>query len=91
MIRLDAVPYIWKERGTDCRNRYLRCHDDIGWGLDFEWLAQNCGVEEKAHKRFLSEWFQGRFAGSVSRGELYNNDFASGDARQCDMSLCGAV
>ena len=179
MIRIDAVPYIWKELGTDCRNRpqvhtivrmmrmigeivcpsvillgevvmepvkvvpyfgtvekpechllynvttmcttwhtvatrdtrllrrqldtvnslpkeyvflnYLRCHDDIGWGLDYDWLAQNCGTDEKAHKRFLSEWFQGHFEGSVSRGELYNDDPASGDARQCGTtaSLCG--
>ena len=179
MIRIDAVPYIWKELGTDCRNRpqvhtivrmmrmigeivcpsvillgevvmepvkvvpyfgtvekpechllynvttmcttwhtvatrdtrllrrqldtvnslpkeyvflnYLRCHDDIGWGLDYDWLAQNCGTDEKAHKRFLSDWFQGHFEGSVSRGELYNDDPASGDARQCGTtaSLCG--
>ena len=179
MIRIDAVPYIWKELGTDCRNlpqvhtivrmmrmigeivcpsvillgevvmepvkvapyfgtvekpechllynvttmcttwhtvatqdtrllrrqldivnslpkeyvflNYLRCHDDIGWGLDYGWLNQNFGTDEKAHKRFLSEWFQGHWEGSVSRGELYNDDPASGDARQCGTtaSLCG--
>lgn len=179
MIRIDAVPYIWKELGTDCRNRpevhtivrmmrmigeivcpsvillgevvmepvkvvpyfgtiekpechllynvttmcttwhtvatrdtrllrrqldilnalpreyvflnYLRCHDDIGWGLDYAWLAEHCGIEEKAHKHFLSEWFCGRWPGSVSRGELYNDDPVSGDARQCGTtaSLCG--
>lgn len=179
MIRIDAVPYIWKELGTDCRNlpqvhtivrmmqmigeivcpsvillgevvmepvkvvpyfgtvekpechllynvttmcttwhtvatqdtrllrrqldivnslpkeyvflNYLRCHDDIGWGLDYDWLKWNFGTDEKAHKRFLSQWFQGRWEGSVSRGELYNDDPASGDARQCGTtaSLCG--
>ena len=70
---------------------YLRCHDDIGWGLDYGWLGENFGTEEKAHKRFLSEWFQGRWEGSISRGELYNDDPASGDARQCGTtaSLCG--
>ena len=52
---------------------YLRCHDDIGWGLDYEWLGRNFGTDEKAHKRFLSEWFQGHWEGSVSRGELYND------------------
>ena len=178
MIRIDAVPYIWKELGTDCRNlpqvhtlvrmmrmigeivcpsvillgevvmepvkvvpyfgtvekpechllynvttmcttwhtvatrdtrllrrqldtvnalpkeyvflNYLRCHDDIGWGLDYGWL-KNFGIEEKAHKKFLSQWFQGHWEGSVSRGELYNDDPASGDARQCGTtaSLCG--
>ena len=153
MIRIDAVPYIWKELGTDCRNlpqvhtivrmmrmigeivcpsvillgevvmepvkvvpyfgtvakpechllynvttmcttwhtvatqdtrllrrqldivnslpkeyvflNYLRCHDDIGWGLDYDWLKWNFGTDEKAHKRFLSQWFQGRWEGSV--------------------------
>ena len=178
MIRIDAVPYIWKELGTDCRNlpqvhtivrmmrmigeivcpsvillgevvmepvkvvpyfgtvekpechllynvttmcttwhtvatrdtrllrrqldtvnalpkeyvflNYLRCHDDIGWGLDYGWL-KNFGIEEKAHKKFLSQWFQGHWEGSVSRGELYNDDPASGGARQCGTtaSLCG--
>lgn len=179
MIRIDAVPYIWKELGTDCRNRpqvhtivrmmrmigeivcpsvillgevvmepvkvvpyfgtvekpechllynvttmcttwhtvatqdtrllrrqldmvsalpkeyvflnYLRCHDDIGWGLDYRWLRENFGIDEVAHKKYLSAWFQGHWEGSVSRGELYNNDPASGDARQCGTtaSLCG--
>ncbi|MCI8303764.1 MAG: amylosucrase [Lawsonibacter sp.] len=179
MIRIDAVPYIWKELGTDCRNlpqvhtivrmmrmiseivcpsvillgevvmepvkvvpyfgtvekpechllynvttmcttwhtvatrdtrllrrqldivnalpkeyvflNYLRCHDDIGWGLDYAWLGQSFGTNEVAHKRFLNDWFQGHWEGSVSRGELYNDDPSSGDARLCGTtaSLCG--
>lgn len=178
IIRLDAVPYIWKELGTNCRNlprvhtvvrmmrmiteivcpgvlllgevvmepskvvpyfgtidkpechmlynvttmastwhtvatkdvrllkrqmdivnalpknyvflNYLRCHDDIGWGLDYPWLRQ-FGWEEVAHKRFLNDYFTGQFPGSVSRGELYNDDPALGDARLCGTcaSLCG--
>ena len=178
MIRIDAVPYIWKELGTDCRNlpqvhtivrmmrmigeivcpsvillgevvmepvkvvpyfgtvekpechllynvttmcttwhtvatkdtrllrrqldivnalpkqyvflNYLRCHDDIGWGLDYGALAQ-WGITEVPHKKFLSDWFCGQYPDSVSRGELYNDDPASGDARQCGTtaSLCG--
>ena len=178
MIRIDAVPYIWKELGTDCRNlpqvhtivrmmrmigeivcpsvillgevvmepvkvvpyfgtvekpechllynvttmcttwhtvatrdtrllrrqldavnalpkqyvflNYLRCHDDIGWGLDYDTLKL-WGIAEVPHKKFLSDWFQGLVPDSVSRGELYNADPASGDARQCGTtaSLCG--
>ena len=178
MIRIDAVPYIWKELGTDCRNlpqvhtivrmmrmigeivcpsvillgevvmepvkvvpyfgtvekpechllynvttmcttwhtvaskdtrllrrqldivnrlpkeyvflNYLRCHDDIGWGLDYEALKP-WGITEVPHKKFLSDYFQGLTPDSVSRGELYNADPASGDARQCGTtaSLCG--
>ena len=178
VIRLDAVPYIWKELGTDCRNlpqvhtitrimhlacrivcpgvlllgevvmepakvapyfgtpekpecdmlynvttmcttwhtlatadtrllryqmdqvcalpvsclflNYLRCHDDIGWGLDYPWLRQ-FGLEEVAHKRYLNDWFTGKWPGSPSRGELYNDDPRLGDARLCGTtaSLCG--
>ncbi len=178
VIRLDAVPYIWKELGTSCRNlpqvhalvrlmnlaaaivcpgtlllgevvmepdkvvpyfgtpdspechmlynvttmcttwhtvatqdtrllrrqmdtifalpsqytflNYLRCHDDIGWGLDYDYLRQ-FGVKEVAHKKFLSDYFQGKCFGSEARGELYNDDPRLGDARHCGTtaSLCG--
>ena len=178
VIRLDAIPYIWKELGTDCRNlpkvhtlarmlrmaceivcpgvlllgevvmepakvapyfgtrekpechllynvttmcstwnclatrdvrllrrqleqlsalpreysfqNYLRCHDDIGWGLDYPWLKQ-FGLEEVAHKKYLNDWFTGKWPGSWSRGELYNDDPRLGDARLCGTtaSLCG--
>ena len=179
VIRLDAIPYIWKELGTSCRNlpqvhtlsrmlrmvteivcpgvlllgevvmepvkvapyfgttekpechmlynvttmaatwhtlatgdasllkrqmeavcalpkdflflNYLRCHDDIGWGLDYPWLGQTFGCGEVAHKKFLNDWFTGKWPGSPSRGELYNDDPRLGDARLCGTtaSLCG--
>ena len=160
VIRLDAVPYIWKQIGTNCRNlpqvhtlvrmmriiseivcpgvlllgevvmepskaechmlynvttmastwntiatkdvgllkrqmdqvcalpkdyvflNYLRCHDDIGWGLDYDWLAQ-FGIDEVAHKKFLNDYFTGKGYNSDSRGELYNDDPRLGDARLC--------
>ncbi|SDZ97995.1 amylosucrase [Oribacterium sp. KHPX15] len=69
---------------------YLRCHDDIGWGLDYNYLKQ-FGVEEVSHKKFLNEYFCGAHYGLDSRGELYNNDPRLGDARLCGTtaSLCG--
>ena len=178
IIRIDAVPYIWKELGTNCRNlpqvhtivrmmrmigeivcpgivllgevvmepdkvapyfgtvekpechmlynvttmattwhtvatrdirllrkqmdivcalpreytflNYLRCHDDIGWGLDYATLKE-WGMEEVAHKKYLNDYFQGKIEGSVSRGELYNEDPVTGDARFCatTASMCG--
>ena len=178
IIRLDAVPYIWKSLGTDCRNlpqvhtivrimrmaaeivcpatqilgevvmepsqvvpyfgtlekpechmlynvttmattwhtvatkdvrllkhqlgqifalpkqysflNYLRCHDDIGWGLDYGFLKQ-FGIDEVGHKRFLNDCLRGYFYGSDARGELYNDDPRLGDARLCGTtaSLCG--
>ncbi len=178
IIRIDAVPYIWKELGTNCRNlpqvhtivrmmriigeivcpgvillgevvmepakvvpyfgtvekpechmlynvttmattwssiamkdvrllkkqmdivndlpkqytflNYLRCHDDIGWGLDFDTLKW-WGMEEVCHKRFLNDFFTGKLPESVSRGELYNDDPVTQDARFCGTtaSMCG--
>lgn len=61
---------------------YLRCHDDIGWGLDYDWLAQ-FGIDEVAHKKFLNDYFTGKRYNSDSRGELYNDDPRLGDARLC--------
>lgn len=68
---------------------YLRCHDDIGWGLDYPFLRQ-FGMDEVAHKKFLNDWFRGAYD-SNARGELYNDDPRLGDARLCGTtaSLCG--
>ncbi len=70
---------------------YLRCHDDIGWGLDYPWLKQQFAMEEVAHKKYLNDYFTGKWPGSESLGELYNNDPRLGDARLCGTtaSLCG--
>ena len=69
---------------------YLRCHDDIGWGLDYPALRKE-GMEERAHKNYLNRFFQGLEGGSCSRGELYNADPVTGDARFCGTtaSMCG--
>ena len=69
---------------------YLRCHDDIGWGLDYGFLRQ-FAQEEVPHKRFLNDYLTGKWEGSMSRGELYNDDPRLGDARLCGTtaSLCG--
>lgn len=178
VIRIDAVPYIWKELGTDCRNlkqvhtivrmmrmigeivcpgivllgevvmepskvapyfgtvekpechmlynvttmattwncvatkdvrllkkqmdilselpkeytflNYLRCHDDIGWGLDYQAL-KSWGMEERPHKEYINDFFLGNTWDSFSRGELYNYDPVTGDARFCGTtaSMCG--
>ena len=178
IIRLDAVPYIWKELGTNCRNlpkvhtlvrmmrmaceivcpsalllgevvmepskvvpyfgtvekpechllynvttmastwntvatknvsllkhqlgqvfalpkeytflNYLRCHDDIGWGLDYDYL-ENFGMQQVPHKKYLNDYLTGKWPGSPARGELYNDDPRLGDARLCGTtaSLCG--
>ncbi|GFI10243.1 amylosucrase [Lachnospiraceae bacterium] len=70
---------------------YLRCHDDIGWGLDYDWLKAVKDMEEVPHKKYLNDYFTGKWPGSYAKGELYNDDPASGDARLCGTtaSLCG--
>ena len=69
---------------------YLRCHDDIGWGLDYESLRR-FGIEERPHKAYLNNFFRGYEGVSISQGELYNEDPVTGDARLCGTtaSLCG--
>ena len=81
---LDSLPkqYVFQN--------YLRCHDDIGWGLDYRTLRHQ-GIDEVAHKKYLNDYFRGFAGGSSSRGELYNEDIVTGDARFCGTtaSMCG--
>ena len=47
---------------------YLRCHDDIGWGLDFDTMKQ-WGMEEPSHKRYLNDYpvtQDARFCGTTA-------------------------
>ncbi len=61
---------------------YIRCHDDIGWALDLE-AQHNMGQDPLEHKKFVYNFFSGNFPFSYSRGELYNYDPISQDARSC--------
>ncbi|OZG63769.1 amylosucrase [Bifidobacterium hapali] len=69
---------------------YLRCHDDIGWGLD-EDEERRLGIDPLLHKEFLYHFYEGAVPGSWSMGELYNYDEVTRDARSCGTtaSLCG--
>lgn len=84
--QLDVVAKLPKEQVF---LNYLRCHDDIGWGLDYDTLAL-WGMEQVPHKKYLNDYFRG-FTGGDARGELYNEDPVTGDARLCGTaaSLCG--
>ena len=85
--QLDTVFALPKEYGF---LNYLRCHDDIGWGLDYSYLKW-FGIEETPHKKYLNDYLTGKWPGSPARGELYNDDPRLGDARLCGTtaSLCG--
>ena len=69
---------------------YLRCHDDIGWGLN-EAYGRSIGIDPVLHKQYLYEFYEGSFPGSWSLGERYNFNPATLDARTCGTtaSLCG--
>ena len=85
--QLDIVNHLPKEYVF---LNYLRCHDDIGWGLDYATLQAD-GFGERSHKQYLNDYFQGYAGNSTSRGELYNADPVTGDARFCGTtaSMCG--
>lgn len=59
---------------------YVRCHDDIGWTFDDE-DARRMGIDPDGHRRFLNDFYIGRFAGSFSRGLPFQENAATGDAR----------
>ena len=73
-----------------CFVNYLPCHDDIGWGLNEDY-GRALGIDPLAHKKYLYEFFEGSFPGSFARGERYNYNPATQDARTCGTtaSLCG--
>ena len=49
---------------------------------DYATLEQE-GMMERSHKQYLNDYFQGYAGNSTSRGELYNADPVTGDARFC--------
>ena len=69
---------------------YVRCHDDIGWAVS-DADAAAVGLDGFAHRRFLTDFYAGRFPGSFARGALFQHNPATGDARISGMaaSLCG--
>ena len=58
--------------------------------MDYDTL-QSYGMEERSHKQYLNNYFQGYEGESNSRGELYNADPVTDDARFCGTtaSMCG--
>lgn len=59
---------------------YVRCHDDIGWTFDDGDAAQ-LGINGYDHRRFLNEFYTGRFPGSFARGLPFQENPRTGDAR----------
>jgi len=59
---------------------YLRCHDDIGWTFDDN-DARAVGIEPAGHRRFLNDFYTGRFPGSFARGMPFQYNPDNGDLR----------
>ena len=59
---------------------YIRVHDDIGWTFSDE-DAAILGINGADHRRFLNEFYRGRFPGSFSRGLPFQENPVTGDCR----------
>jgi amylosucrase len=59
---------------------YVRCHDDIGLGFDDQDI-QRAGYDPHGHRKFLLDYFTGRFADSNARGLPFGENPKTGDAR----------
>ncbi|WP_295894074.1 alpha-amylase family protein [uncultured Vibrio sp.] len=69
---------------------YIRCHDDIGWTFD-DAIAEQQGINGLEHRRFLNQFYTGKFAGSFSQGVPFQENPTTGDCRVCGSlaSLAG--
>ncbi|HLO82075.1 MAG TPA: alpha-amylase family glycosyl hydrolase [Chitinophagaceae bacterium] len=69
---------------------YTRCHDDIGLGYD-DYMIRQAGYEPYGHRKFLQDYYSGKYDGSPARGALFSSNPKTGDARISGSlaSLCG--
>ena len=59
---------------------YVRSHDDVGWTFADEDAAE-FGINGYFHRRFLNDFYVGRFPGSFARGVPFQENPQTGDAR----------
>ncbi|KPJ77247.1 MAG: amylosucrase [Deltaproteobacteria bacterium SG8_13] len=59
---------------------YLRCHDDIGWTFDDN-DARQVGIDPQGHRKFLNDFYTGKFPGSFARGVPFQFNPDTGDLR----------
>ena len=69
---------------------YTRCHDDIGLGYEDSAIV-SAGYDPAAHRRFLMDYYTGRYPGSDATGALFSANPKTQDARISGTlaSLCG--
>jgi len=59
---------------------YVRCHDDIGLGFDDRDILL-CDYEPARHRKFLVDYFTGKFDDSHARGLPFGQNTKTGDTR----------
>lgn len=59
---------------------YARCHDDIGLGFD-DADIRRAGYDPAPHRRFILDYYTGRFPDSPARGLPFGENLKTGDAR----------
>ncbi|MEG3638215.1 amylosucrase [Magnetococcus sp. PR-3] len=69
---------------------YLRCHDDIGWAFADDDMAA-VDIDIHGHRHFLTQFYTGRFENTFARGQPFQENPNTGDARVSGTlaSLCG--
>jgi amylosucrase/maltose alpha-D-glucosyltransferase/alpha-amylase len=69
---------------------YIRCHDDIGWGISDDDMRE-LYINPYDHRRFLTEFYTGRFQSSFAKGLPFQEKLETGEARisGTTASLCG--
>jgi hypothetical protein len=78
LLTIDTNRFQIPSRGTWMN--YVRCHDDIGWGFN-EGAAKSMGMDPFAHKQFLIRFYHNQYPGSFARGEAYQYNPLTHDAR----------
>jgi len=59
---------------------YVRCHDDIGLGFSDKAIIE-AGFDPVSHRRFLVDYYTGRYPESNARGFAFGVNKKTGDAR----------
>ena len=59
---------------------YIRCHDDIGLGYADDDI-RSCGYDPFLHRRFIVDYFTGKYPGSSAAGAPFMSNPRTGDAR----------
>jgi len=89
-VMLAAQAVVLQKPGGTSWITYTRCHDDIGLGYDDAMIRQ-AGYNAYEHRKFLQDYYSGKYHASTATGALFSVHPRTGDARISGTlaSLCG--